>query len=199
MRPWVAWMAMIALSVYSWLAPHRMGFVLSVLLLTYFAIVVIIDLEHRLILHPTSVVGAVLAAAIGIWVRGVAATLLGGAVGVAVMLLLYGIGLLFSRLRNRRLQAAGHEPDGEDALGWGDVILGGILGLALGWPLIGLALFMGIIIGGIVGVVIMVSTVVRGHYRQSALMVFMPYGPSFILSAFLILFIPELISGLMPK
>ncbi len=199
LRTWIVLVIMILLSAYSWLQPHRLGFAFSMLLLTYFAVVVIIDLEHRLILHPTSAVGALLAAGIGIWARGLGATLLGGLIGTAVMLVLYGIGLAFSRMRNRRLAAAGREPDGDDALGWGDVILGGILGLLLGWPLIGLGLFLGILIGGIVGLAIIAATIVRGSYRKQALMVFMPYGPSFILSSFLILFVPEMIANLVPK
>lgn len=198
-RPWIVLACMIALSLFTWFQPHRMGYVLGLLLLTYFAVVVIVDLEHRLILHPTSLVGAVLAAGIGFWVRGLVATVLGGVAGLAVMLLLYGIGLLFSNLRARRLKAAGREPDGEDALGWGDVILGGILGLLLGWPLIGLGLFLGILLGGIIGLVLILATIVRGRYRQNALMVFMPYGPAFIFSAFLILFLPNWIAGFVPK
>lgn len=198
-RPWLVLVAMLALSVFTWLEPHRMGYALGMLLLTYFAVIVTIDVEHRLILHPTSIVGAALGLAIGIWVRGVMPTLGGGLVGLAVMLILYTIGLLFGRLRARRLQAAGLHPDGEDALGWGDVILGGIIGLLLGWPLIGLGLFLGILLGGIVGLAVIAATVVRGRYRQQALMLFMPYGPSFVLSAFLILFMPNLISGFIPK
>jgi len=199
LRPWIVLAAMITLSVYTWFQPHRMGYVLGLLLLTYFAVVVIVDLEHRLILHPTSIVGALLAAGIGLWVRGAEPTLLGGLVGGGVMLVLYAIGLLFTRLRTRRLRAMGQEPDGEDALGWGDVILGGILGLVLGWPLIGLGLFLGILLGGIIGLALIIATIVRGRYRQQALMVFMPYGPAFVLSAFLILFLPSLISGIVPK
>lgn len=199
LRPWVLMLVMIILSLYTWFQPHRMGYVLGLLLLTYFAVVVVVDLEHRLVLHPTSIVGGLLAAGIGTWVRGPLATLLGGLAGLAIMLVLYGIGMLFSRLRNRRLRAAGGEPDGEDALGMGDVILGGVLGLVLGWPLVGLGLFLGILIGGILGLILIVATLVRGRYREKALMVFMPYAPAFIVSAFLILFIPTFISGLMPK
>ncbi len=199
LRPWIVLVALVGLSTYTWLQPHRMGYVLGLLLLTYFAVVVVVDLEHRLILHPTSLVGALLAVGIGIFVRGATATVLGGLIGALVMLILYGIGILFSRARNRRLAAVGHQPDNEDALGWGDVILGGILGLVLGWPLIGLGLFIGILIGGVIGVIFMITMLARGGYRQQALMVFMPYGPAFILSAFLILYLPELISGFLPK
>ncbi len=176
-----------------------MGYVLGLLLLTYFAVVVVIDLEHRLILHPTSIVGAVLAGGIGLWLHGAQVTLLGGLAGLVVMLALYAIGLVFSRIRTQRLRKSGREPDGEDALGWGDVILAGILGLVLGWPLIGLGLFLGILLGGIIGLILIVATMLRRQYREKAWMLFMPYGPAFIVSAFLILFIPSLIAGAMPR
>lgn len=196
---WFVLAGMIALSLYTWFQPHRMGYVLGLLLLTYFAVVVVIDLEHRLILHPTSIVGAILAGGIGVWVHGLQATLLGGLAGTVVMLTLYAIGLVFSRIRSQRLRNSGREPDGEDALGWGDVLLAGILGLVLGWPLIGLGLFLGILLGGIVGLILIVATVLRRQYREKALMLFMPYGPAFIVSAFLILFVPSLIAGAMPR
>ncbi len=198
-RPMLLLGAMVCLSIFTWLQPHKMGYLAGLLLLTYFGVIVTIDIEHRLILHPTSIVGALLAFGIGVGIWGAVRTLEGGLAGLAVMLALYGFGILFSRLRARRLRAAGRDPDEEDALGWGDVILGGIIGLLLGWPLIVAGLVMGILLGGLLGLIVIVATLIRGSYRQQALMLFMPYAPSFILSTFLILFTPELISGLMPR
>jgi prepilin signal peptidase PulO-like enzyme (type II secretory pathway) len=198
-RPWLVLAGMLGLSLYSWLQPHRMGYALSVVLLTYFAVVVVIDLEHRLILRPTSVVGALLAPGIGWWLHGVLSTALGGLAGVVIMGIFYYFGVLFSRLRNRRLRISGQPVDEEEALGGGDVMLAGILGLLLGWPLIWLGLLLGILIGGVVGLVVVLTALLRGRYGRQALMLFMPYGPAFILSAFAILFVPQWISGLLPK
>src|SRR5512143_1199827 len=113
-RPWVVLAGMLGLSLYSWLQPHRMGYALSILLLTYFAVVVIIDLEHRLILRPTSAVGTVLALGIGWWLHGALSTALGGLAGVVIMGILYYLGVLFSRLRNRRLRMSGQPLDQEE-------------------------------------------------------------------------------------
>jgi prepilin signal peptidase PulO-like enzyme (type II secretory pathway) len=198
-RPWLVFAAMLAFSVYTWLQPHRMGYWPSLLLLTYFAVVVVIDLEHRLILHVVSIAGAVLAAAIGIFLHGVASTLLGGAVGFAIMYLLYQLGALFSRLRARRMREAGLQADGEDALGWGDVMLAIVLGLLLGWPLVWFGLLLGVLIGGLVGLALVLVSIFRGRYGRQALMLFMPYGPAFVASAFCILFVPNWISALLPK
>ncbi len=199
MRPWIVQGSMLAVSLYTWLRPHAMGYALGMLLLAYFVVVIVIDLEHRLILHPTSIVGALLAFGIGTWTQGVVRTLLGGLGGFVIMLALYYLGVLFSKYRARRLQAAGQETDAEEALGYGDVILAGILGLVLGWPIIWFGLLLGILLGGIVGILLLVAMVIRGHYGKQALMVFMPYGPYFILSAFFILFLPNWIVGVMSK
>ncbi len=199
LRAWIVQVAMVAVSIYAWIKPHRMGYVLGLLLLTYFAVVVVIDLEHRLILHPTSVVGALLALGIGVWQNGVLPTLEGGLAGFAIMLALYYLGVLFSKYRARKLQAAGQEADGEEALGAGDVILAGILGLVLGWPIIWFALLLGILLGGVVGIILLAALLLRGLYGKQALMVFMPYGPYFIMSAFIILFLPNWITGVLGK
>jgi prepilin signal peptidase PulO-like enzyme (type II secretory pathway) len=199
LRPWIVQAAMLAVSIYTWLRPHRMGYAVGMLLLTYFLVVIVIDLEHRLILHPTSIIGALLALSIGFWQQGIATTLLGGLGGFGIMLILYFLGVLFSRYRARRMRAAGLEADEEEALGSGDVILAGILGLVLGWPIIWFSLLLGILLGGVVGILLLVSMLVRGHYGRQALMVFMPYGPYFILSAFFILFLPNWIVGVIGK
>ncbi len=198
-RPWLVQLAMLAASVYTWIRPHAMGYALGMLLITYFGVVVVIDLEHRLILHPTSIVGAVIALGIGLWLHGPLPTLLGGLAGFGIMLALYYLGVLFSKFRARRLQAAGQPTDAEEALGAGDVILAGILGLVLGWPIIWFALLLGILLGGLVGIVLLGALLLRGLYGKQALMVFMPYGPYFIASAFFILFLPNWIIGVLGR
>jgi leader peptidase (prepilin peptidase) / N-methyltransferase len=198
-RPWLVQLALLAISLYTWIKPHRMGYGIGMLLITYFAVVVVIDLEHRLILHPTSIVGAVLALAIGMWLQGIVPTLLGGFAGLLIMLALYYLGVLFSKYRARKLREAGHETDTEEALGAGDVILAGILGLVLGWPIIWFALLLGILLGGAVGILLLAGMLVRGLYGKQALMVFMPYGPYFVMSAFFILFLPNWIVSVIGK
>ena len=194
-RPWLVQLVMLAVSLYTWLRPHAMGYAVGMVLLTYFGLVVVIDMEHRLILHPTSVVGALLALLIGLRLHGPASTLEGGLAGLVIMLALYYLGVLFSKYRARRMRAAGQEADAEEALGAGDVILAAILGLVIGWPIIWFALLLGILLGGLVGIVLLAGMLLRGLYGRQALMVFMPYGPYFIMSAFIILFLPNWITG----
>lgn len=199
LRPWLVQASMTAVSLYTWFRPHSMGYALGMILLTYFAVVIVIDLEHRLILHPTSIVGALLGFGIGAWVHGLRAALLGGMVGFAIMLGLYYLGVLFSKLRARRLRKLNQEVDAEEALGAGDVILAGILGLVLGWPTIWYGLLLGILLGGLVGAILILSLMLSGKYGKQALMVFIPYGPFFVMSAFFLLFLPNWITNVLPR
>ena len=151
----------------------------------YFGVITVIDLEHRLILHPTSMVGAVLGLIVGTVIHsradglllGVGKSLLGGLFGFGVMYLLYMLGTLVARYRARRMQASGQALDDEEALGGGDVYLAGVLGLMLGWPFILNALVLGVLLGGLISFLFIALLLVRRRYSGDALMTFIPYGP----------------------
>jgi prepilin signal peptidase PulO-like enzyme (type II secretory pathway) len=199
MRTWFVFIFLIGISMYIWTAPPKSGFVLGSLLLTYFAVVFVIDLEHRLILHVTSIFGALLALGLGWPSHGAGSTLIGGLAGFGILYVFYYLGVLFSKFRARKMQEAGQETDDEEAFGGGDVILGGILGLLLGWPLIWFSLLLGIFAAGLFGVVLIVIMLARRKYKEQALMTFMPYGPFLIASAFFIVFAPQLVHAIVPK
>jgi leader peptidase (prepilin peptidase)/N-methyltransferase len=174
-----------------------LGIPLGMVVLVYFGIITVIDMEHRLILHPTSVAGAILgfivgtsihSRADGLWL-GMGKSLLGGLFGFGVMFLLYQFGTLVARIRSRRMQAVGQADDDEEALGGGDVYLAGVLGLMLGWPFIWNALLLGVLLGGLFSIVLLITLMVRRRYSSEALMTFIPYGPYFIISAFYLLFL----------
>ncbi len=199
MRVWVVQFIILAASVYTWVKPpSKIGYFLGLLLIIYFGVIFVIDMEHRLILHPTSVIGALLALIVGTVAHGIVPTLLGGLGGLLIMLAFYGFGVLFTRIRTKRLLAIGQEPDDEEALGAGDVILVTILGFIVGWPLIWLCLLYGILLGGLVSIFIILWLVVRGKYSAGALMTFIPYGPYFITTAALIVFFPKLLAMIVP-
>lgn len=199
-RTWLTLLVLMIISVYLWnKSPVRLGYLLSIIVTFYFAVVFVIDLEHRLILHPTSIAGSVLGLFAGWLNHGIIPTLLGGLGGFLIMLLIYYLGVLFSRYRAKRMLKAGQTPDDEEALGAGDVILAGILGLILGWPLIWFGLLLGILFGGAFGVLFVLVLVIVKKYKENALMVFMAYGPFFVLSAFFITFLPNWIIVLVPK
>jgi leader peptidase (prepilin peptidase) / N-methyltransferase len=198
LRTWLVQLLTTGAFVYFWLYPPRaMGFWLGMLVLIYFGIITVIDLEHRLILHPTSLAGAVLGLIVGITIHsqegglllGAGKSLLGGLVGFGVMFALYLLGMLVARYRARKMQAAGQTPDDEEALGGGDMYLAGVLGLMLGWPFITNALVLGVLLGGLVSFLFLLGLVLRRRYTSDALMTFIPYGPYFIVGAFYLLFL----------
>jgi Flp pilus assembly protein protease CpaA len=198
-RTWIVQFLLTALSVYIWIRPpSKIGYTLGIILMIYFAVVFVIDMEHRLILHPTSIFGFFLGLVIG-WLKwGPLPTLLGGLAGLLIMLAFYYLGVLFTRIRTKRLLAQGIEADDEEALGAGDVILVTILGFIVGWPLIWFCLLFGILLGGFFSLLIVLWLIVTGKYGKNALMLFIPYGPYFITSAFLIIYFPKFVQMLVP-
>ncbi len=153
--------------------------------LSYFILVMVIDIEHRLILHVVSLAGALAALISGGLVHGWATTLIGGGGGFGIMLLLYLAGDVFVKLL-RRLQGI-HIT--EEALGFGDVNLSGVVGLLLGWPGVLAGLLLAILLGGLMSLVYLLYRMGTGRYtRQDSL----PYGPFLASSALLLMLFKEL-------
>ncbi len=172
------------LTIYLWLVrPVQVEFPLAFILLIYLMLIAIIDIEHRLILHITSLAGAVIGLVIGIRLHGVVFTLVGGAIGFGVMLAFYYLGELFVRYMSKRR----NETIDEVALGFGDVNLAGITGLLLGWPGIILGLLFAILAGGLISLLIVISMLIRRQYKAFSAI---PYGPFMILSILVLLFRP---------
>ena len=87
---------------------------------------------------------------------GIASAALGGAIGFAIFLLI----TLVSR----------------GGMGWGDVKLAALIGLATGFPLVFLAIIMGAILGGIIAVALLIAK--KRNRRQT-----IPFGPFLALAA----------------
>lgn len=162
-------------TLYIWVVPPKsLNFWVAYILLIYLAVVFVIDLEHRLILHPISLTGAVLGFVIGARLYGWQTSLIGGAVGFGSMLALYLLGEVFARTMSRR---RGEKI--EDALGYGDVNLAGVIGLLLGYPLILFGLLAAILLGGAFSLLFILFMLVRKKYQAFAAI---PYAPFMILS-----------------
>lgn len=170
-------------AVLIWAFPHpRLPFALGLPVLVYLTVVLVIDLEHRLILHPVSIAGAVLGLGIGLYLNGPVTTLIGGAAGFGIMLVFYFLGEMYVR----RMAKKGGLPPDEVALGFGDVNLAGVLGLMVGWPAITLCLFFAILAGGLVSLVIILGMLIARKYQAFTAI---PYAPFLVLSALVILFV----------
>ena len=130
-----------------------------------FIIIFVIDLEHGLILNKVVYPGMVVALLLALLPQAglaqqigtrVANAALGGGIGFGIFLLI----ALVSR----------------GGMGWGDVKLAALIGLATGFPLVFLAIIMGAILGGIVAVALMIA---KKRKRREAI----PFGPFLAVAA----------------
>jgi leader peptidase (prepilin peptidase)/N-methyltransferase len=150
-----------------------------------FVLVLVIDLEHKLILNVV-IYPAWILALLGSFFHPqpyfYRLALLGGAVGFGILYLVYLLGVLFikvmSRVRGKKINAV--------AFGFGDVRLGGFIGLVLGFPAVLSALFFAILLGGLFGILYwIVSALILRRY---SLFTAIPYGPFLIIGAMVYMF-----------
>lgn len=182
LRSVVVELLMTAVAVWLWVSGAGLsGYGSALVLAAIFTLIAVIDIEHRLILHVVSLPSIVLVGLLGILdpARGVAKTLLGGVVGFGAVLLLYLFGLVFAAWMARR---RGQELD-EVAFGFGDVTLATIIGLAVGWPGVILALTLGVLSAGAFSLVSVLWMLIRRRYQPYLPF---PYGPFLILGACLV-------------
>ncbi|MEM6285170.1 MAG: prepilin peptidase, partial [Chloroflexota bacterium] len=163
-----------------------------------FVLIVVIDVEHRLILFaviiPSTVVAFVdllltptpspdlvlqwwMAPAEPTLVRGIR----GGLLGFLSFLVFYMGGFLYQRVS---AVLRGWAPD-EVPFGYGDVMLAGLCGLILGWRPLILALFLTVFMGAIGAVLYIVMQKIRG--RAGGMTAALPYGPYIVAGAVLML------------
>jgi leader peptidase (prepilin peptidase)/N-methyltransferase len=160
----------------------RASFLLTFLVFTYLGLVFIIDVEHRLVLHVTSIAGLLICGTFGIIRYGFWSTFFGALAGFLIMFLLYLLGILFIRQINKRREV----PVTEVALGFGDVTLSTVLGALAGWPSIVGVLLIGVIIGGILsGLFLLVKSIQKEHKAFTAL----PYAPFLVIATLIVFFI----------
>ena len=158
-------------------------------MLVYLGTVIVIDVEHHLILHPVSLVGAFLGFWIGILLHGLRATIIGGVVGFGAMLAFYLLGIAFvrfsARLRGQPIQES-------EGIGFGDVNLSGVIGLLLGWPGILAGLLVAIILAGAVSILYLIFMLTKRLYHSGLTI---PYGPFLAGSAIILLYLKDIFAG----
>lgn len=186
-RSWLVEIASPLFAVYIWFnGPTNLGTGISLVLFTYFLLVIVIDIEHHLILHPISLVGVAIGMIFGSKLHGLGETITGGLMGFGIMYLFYLIGIIFTRFVHRWRSSDNQE----EALGFGDVILAGVLGLILGWPGILMGLIIAILLGGVFSFAFVLISVFAGRYRAFS---FIPYGPFLVIGSAVLIFFKEYI------
>ena len=160
--------------------PHNIKFIEVCILLLYFGIVMIIDIEHKLILHPVNLAGFFLSVVIGLNHHSPSTTITGGFTGLLIMLSIYFSGHFYIYIHNKILIP--HIT--ESALGFGDVFLGMNIGLLLGFPKIIPIVLLAIITSGLfAGCYLIIMKLIR-RYKSHATF---PYAPFLILSAMMMI------------
>jgi len=185
-RTYIVEIIFILASLYLWKVNlDGISFLPGLVLAAYFGIVAVIDIEHRLIMHPVSIVGFVLGVIYGVTLHGLKSTLIGGAVGFASMLLIYIAGVGYVRL-------AGWlgRPTDEVALGYGDVNLSGVIGLLLGWPGMGAGLVITILLSGLISFGYILVMKARKQYSSDLAL---PFGPFFVARAVILIYLKDAI------
>jgi leader peptidase (prepilin peptidase) / N-methyltransferase len=186
-RTWLLELILAGITLWYWtIAASNLEFIAGMLILIYFVIVVVIDVEHHLILHPVSLFGGIIGVIVGVWKHGILETVAGGIAGAGVMLILYLLGGLYVRYFVHR----NNKEFSEEALGFGDVILGGVLGLLLGWPAIVGSLVLTILLAGFFSLGYILFTTVTRRYQAYQ---FIPYGPFLIGGAAMLFYFRDII------
>ena len=160
--------------------PQGLNPLLYIFILVYFALVVIIDIEHRIVLRILTLIGLAAALIAGSQMHGLTLALLGCAAGLFLMILIYIAGIFFSKWMSRR---RGEEVD--EALGAGDVYISAITGLLMSFPAVFSALLLAIILGGMVSLVFVVFMLIRKEYKS---FVPIPYTPFIILATIFLMY-----------
>lgn len=175
------------ISIYLWGSLSSwLGWLVSIIVIGYFFLVIVIDFEHRLILHWVSLFGVFIGLGFGSWQHGFWNTLLGGAGGFLGMLLLYLLGIALLRIINRM----GGKIDEEEAVGFGDVNLSAVIGLMLGWPGVMVGIVLSIFLFAVVGGIILLVMAAAGRYKLGLAL---PFGPFLAGSALILLFFQKIL------
>ncbi len=176
----------IAVLVALWISQGYMdpaAFWWRMLVFSLFTLIVVIDIEHRLVLHIVTGPAAIL---IGIVnsidpAHGFSKTLLGGLAGFGLVLGLFLLGGVFAkavaRIREQELD--------EIAFGFGDVTLSGVIGLTVGWPGIIPAVLLGVFAAGIFSSGYLLLMLTRRRYVAFTPI---PYGPFLVLGGMIVYF-----------
>jgi len=182
LRDWLFQLFYVVAFSILWVHPSvRLGYWIGSLLFVFFGIVFLIDYEHRLVLNQVSIAGGILGLVVGIWLHNTWETIVGGAAGFGIMLVLYYIGEVYARWMARK---RGQELD-EVALGFGDVNLSGVLGLILGWPGIVVGIVFAILAGGFFSLGYIIFLFIAKKYKPFTAI---PYAPFLIIGAMILLY-----------
>ena len=175
-------------AVLVWIFPYQnFSFWWSIPIIIFLGVILVIDIEYRVVLIQTSVFGLILMFLLGLVnqgfaLKGLIITALGGAAGFLIMIGFYYLGILFSKIMSR----IRHQEIEEVALGFGDVYVSAILGLLIGWPEIVSAIILAVVISGVFSFLYLLSLSILKKYKSFSAI---PYTPFLIIGSILLPYI----------
>ena len=165
-------------------------FLIWLIYMAFFATIIVIDMEHKLILFVViipfgmlALFDALLTTVIGdgFYQPELRDALIGGASGFIVFFLLYNGGFLFTYV----LGILRGEKIDEIAFGYGDVMMATVSGLVLGWQALIFAMFITVFLGAFGAILYLVSRRLLGQ-KYSAFTA-IPYGPYIVIGTIALL------------
>lgn len=164
-------------------------FVFWLIYMAILVLVLVIDIEHKLILFAVMIPSFIIAIVDALFMTlgfnteepAIIEALLGGALGFIVFYLFYLGGFLFTGVMSK---ARGREIR-EVAFGYGDVMLITFAGLMLGWRAVIFTMFITVVLGAIGAFVYLVfAALLRNRYQAFTAL---PYGPYIVIATALML------------
>ena len=146
-------------------------FLINLVLYTLFSILMIIDIENKIILFPLNVLGLIIGFYYGIMTNGFHTTVFGGVTGMGIFLGIFFLGILAKWLIKFFFTL---ELKGEP-IGFGDVILACTIGLVVGWPIILNSLLITIVISGLISSIIILFSWLLNRYQKFYSIAYSPY------------------------
>lgn len=180
-------LSFILISIWLWFNPPiKVDYWWGMLLLVYFGVVIVMDMEYRVVLNPIGILGGIIGLLIGTVLHDLEPTLIGGVAGYLIMLGLYYLGDWMAKkageYRGKIIE--------EEALGFGDVTMAGVIGLILGWPGIIAGLTLTIVLGGIFSLLYLIIMKLLREYKSFDPI---PYAPFLALSTISLLYFRDFI------
>ncbi len=163
--------------------PAHLNIWSSIPVLILFGVIAVIDIEHHAVLIETSIVGLVLFMVYGILISGFLKTVFGILAGLGITLLLFFLGIAMAKVVGK---IRGQEIE-EVAFGFGDVLIGTILGALTGWPSIVGVIVIGLVSFAVFSVIYFVGLLLSKQYQ--AFSNALPFAPFLILGAIVIFYL----------
>lgn len=189
---------LMALTVYAtWNDPNVSDaqLILWLVYMFVFALIIVIDIEHKLILFVVVIPAAIIGLLDAYFIPAahpphLRDALYGAALGFGVFFLMYNGGFIFTYIMGKMRG----EDINEIAFGYGDVMMATLSGIILGWQALIFAMFITVFLGAFGAMIYLVSRNVLGQ-KYSAYTA-LPYGPYIVVGTIAIMLFGAEIGGL---